>query len=220
MANIITIAYTTEGSTDKRFLESIIKKTFEEIAIKCEGSIEVYDPVYIKPNKNGTFIDNAELLLKEAFEIGSNVVCFHIDADDTNDHAVFQYKVEPINDLIEILGDDICKNVVSIVPVRMSEAWMLADKILLKEEIGTVKTDAQLNINKHSETIADPKELIVEALRIAQDNLPKRRNRITINELYQPIGQRVSIIELEKLPSFQKFKASVEAAFIKLNFLH
>lgn len=220
MGNIITIAYTTEGSTDKRFLESVIRKTFEEVALKCEGSIEVYDPVYIELAKSGTFIHDMELLLKDAFKIGSNVVCFHADADNKNDHDVFQYKIEPLNSLLEKLGNDTCKNIVSIVPIRMSEAWMLADKKLLKEEIGTTISDIELNINKQPEAVADPKEVIIEALRIAQDHLPKRRNRITISELYQPIGQSISITELDKLSSFRKFKSSVENAFIKLNFLY
>lgn len=220
MGNIITIAYTTEGSTDKRFLESIIKKTFEEVALKCDTSIEVYEPVYIKSVKTGTFINDVELLLKEASKIGSNVVCFHADADDKDDRNVLQYKIEPIISLVENLGSDSCKNIVSIVPIRMSEAWMLADKKLLKEEIGTNKSDIELNINKYPEAIADPKEVIIEALRIAQDHLPKRRNRITISDLYQPIGQKISINELENLSSFTRFRSSVELAFITLNYLH
>lgn len=220
MSNIITIAYTTEGTTDQRFLGSIIKKTFEEIAVECEGSIEVYDPIYIKSAKTGSFINNMKLLATEAFKIGSNVICIHFDADDYNDYNVFNFKINPMCSVIELLGDDACKNIVSIVPVTMSEAWMLADKKLFKEEIGTTKTNAELNINKQPETIADPKAVIVEALKIAQDHLPKRRNRITINELYQPIGQNISINELEKLASFTKFKLSVRAAFVKLNYLY
>ncbi|RYX83698.1 hypothetical protein EON73_03730, partial [bacterium] len=109
MSNIVTIAYTTEGSTDRRFLESIIKKTFEEVAFKCLGSVEVYDPVYIRTAKSGTFIGDIELLLKEAFKIGINIVCFHVDADDKTDHNVFHHKIEPIGFLLEKLGDDACK---------------------------------------------------------------------------------------------------------------
>ena len=52
MANILTIAYTTEGSTDERFLNTIIKKVFEEVAFECDGVIEVYDPVFLNFPQN------------------------------------------------------------------------------------------------------------------------------------------------------------------------
>jgi hypothetical protein len=45
MANILTIAYTTEGTTDERFLKSIISKVFEDAAFDCESQIEIFDPV-------------------------------------------------------------------------------------------------------------------------------------------------------------------------------
>lgn len=46
----MTIAYATEGSTDQRFLHHVIRKTFEEVALECAGSIEVYEPVFLKAN--------------------------------------------------------------------------------------------------------------------------------------------------------------------------
>ncbi|MCO6491039.1 MAG: hypothetical protein J5I98_21660 [Phaeodactylibacter sp.] len=45
MSNIVTIGFVTEGTTDVRFLENIIKRAFEEIAFDCSGEIEVYDPI-------------------------------------------------------------------------------------------------------------------------------------------------------------------------------
>lgn len=220
MSNIVTIAYSTEGTTDKRFLESIIKKTFEEVAFGCDGAIEVYDPVYIKAPKSGSFIDDMEFLSKEAHNIGSNVFCIHIDSDDQNDANVIDFKINPLVSAINMLGNDACKNIVAIVPIRMSEAWMLADKDLLKEEMNTTKSNAELGIHRAPESVADPKQLIIDAIRISQEHLPKRRNRLTIGELYQPVGQNISIDYLDKLVSFRKFKSSIEEAFRRLNFLH
>ncbi len=220
MSNIITIAYTTEGATDQRFLESIIRKTFEEVALTCKGEIEVFDPVYIELKKNMNFIENIKNLAITALNIGINVFCIHADSDNISDEHVFKHKIVPAVQAVNTLPvDKACNNLVAIVPVRMSEAWMLADTDLLKEEFNTTKTDSELFININPETIADPKAVIEKALQLAQDHLPQRRNRIIIGELYQPLGQKIQLNKLEQLSSFKKFKLSVEDAFRKLNYL-
>lgn len=221
MSNIVTIAYTTEGSTDQRFLESIILKTFEEVALKCETEIEVFNPIYIKSNKTKGFVENICSISIKALNTGINVLCIHTDADDVNNEHVLTHKVLPAIKAVNLLPNNkACKNLVAVIPVQMSEAWMLADKQLFKEELNTTKTDAELNINKDPEAIANPKSIIEIALQVSQAHLSKRRNRLTIGELYQPIGQKISISKLEELDSFRKFKISVENAFKELNYLH
>ncbi len=220
MSNILTIAYSAEGNTDQRFLESIIKRTFEEIAFKCDGIIEVFDPIYIKLDKRDGFISAVCLAALQAFKDGINVLCIHADADSYSDNEVAQNKIIPAFDAIAKLDTNACKNLVAIIPVQMSEAWMLADKELLKEEIDTIKSNEDLGLTRAPETISDPKETIKTAIRNAQKDSSKRRDRISINELYQPIGQKISLDKLESLPSFVKFKCAVEDAFKKLNYLH
>lgn len=221
MSNILTIAYTTEGSTDQRFLKSIIIKVFEEVAFGCEGSIDVFDPVFIRLPKKDDFVSNLLAVAAEAHKIGINVLCVHVDADNNSDEQVTHFKVNPAFSAIENQNDNIsCKNLVAIIPIHMTEAWMLADKDLLKDEIGTDMSNADLGINRTPESIADPKKYIESALNIAQAHLPKRREKIHIEDLYQPIGQKVAIGKLEVLPSFNKFKLSVEEALRKLNFLN
>ncbi|MDO9111380.1 MAG: hypothetical protein Q7U40_12035, partial [Desulfatirhabdiaceae bacterium] len=63
-------------------------------------------------------------------------------------------------------------------------------------------------------------QAIENAIRIGRHNLPKRRrHKLTIAELYAPIGQKIILNSLEKLPSYQKFKEAVRGAFINLNYL-
>lgn len=220
MANILTIAYTTEGSTDERFLENIIRNTFEELALKCDSLIEVYNPTFIRFPHPSTFVDGVISVAKLAFEIGMNILCIHVDADDSNDINVHKYKLLPAQEGINTEDHQkICKNIATIIPVYMTEAWMLADKGLFKEEIGTNKSDEDLGINKVPEGIGNPKKIIEDALIVAQSHLPQRRNRITISDLYQPIGQKITIDHLENLESFRKFKLSAEDALRNLNYL-
>lgn len=116
--------------------------------------------------------------------------------------------------------DSVCKNLVAVVPVQMTEAWMLSDTSLLKKEIGTDKTDVELCIEKHPERYNDPKEVIRNAIRIGRQEFSRRsRHKLSIEELYAPIGQKISLASLETLPSYQKFRKTVRNSFKMMNLL-
>ena len=88
MSNILTIAYTVEGSTDQSFLQNIIRKTFEEVALNCKGLIEVYEPVFIKFDWRKGFAEDILSLSAQVFRIGINIFCIHVDADNATDEVV------------------------------------------------------------------------------------------------------------------------------------
>lgn len=218
----IIIGFTTEGPTDVRFLESIIQRSFEDIAFECAGQVEILPVQYVE-KRDGDFITAVRYCSQQAEKRGITVLCVHTDADDRTDIRAFDFKINPAFTAIDndVQEEHLCKNLVAIVPVQMIEAWMLSDKELLKAEIGTGKNDEDLGINRSPEIYADPKEAIKTAIRIARQGLTNRRRRdLTIAELYLPIGQKISLTTLERLPSYQKFKEAVRDAFRKLNYLH
>ena len=97
---------------------------------------------------------------------------------------------------------------------------MLADTSLLKKQIGTEMKDFDLGIHRAPESIADPKQAVEEAIQKARQILPKRKRReLKIGELYQPIGQVISLKALSALPSYQKFETNVRSAFRELKLL-
>jgi hypothetical protein len=220
MSNIVTVGYVAEGSTDRRFLETIIAKTVEEVALTCDGQIDVYDPIYLKTPKSDNFVDLVIQAARLAFDSGISILCVHTDADHSDDSLALGNKINPAIEANTQIYDPTCKIIVPIIPVTMSESWMLADTELLRDEMGTGLTNEALNINVHPEEVNNPKALIENALRIAQANLPQRRFKLTISELYQPIGQKIQIDKLNQLQSFKKFRASLENAFRQLNYLH
>lgn len=221
MSKQIIIGFTTEGTTDFRFLENIIQRSFEKVAfVECSGQVEVLPVQYIK-KESGSFVEMVKKYAHEAEKRGIIVLCVHADADDTTDTGKFNSKIDPAFSAVnQMQGQHICKNLVAIVPVQMSEAWMLSDKGLLQSEIGTGKSDDDLGIQKFPEVYVNPKEVIEEAIRRARQDLTQRRRRkLTIAELYSPIGQKVNLNTLENLPSYQKFKEAVRGAFRKSNYL-
>jgi hypothetical protein len=219
--NILIIGFTSEGSTDVRFLESIIRRTFEAVACECEGDIQIYDVQHL-PTEGNTFTDEVLRAAQKAENNGVMVLCVHADADDDIDANVQKNKIKPAFEAVAMQNERLCKNLVAIIPVRMTEAWMLADKELLKQEIGTHKSDSELGLARRAETIADPKAAIENAIRITfEDSTRRKRNRsLDISELYLPMGQKLSLEKLALLPSYVKFRNAVREAFVKLNYLH
>ena len=220
MSKQIIIGFTTEGTTDVRFLESVVQRSFEAVALECSEQIEVFPVLYIE-KQTGDFVQVVKTYAREAEKRGVMVLCVHTDADDATDAKTFNSKIIPAFTAVLNTNDDLCKNLVAIVPIQMTEAWMLSDKNLIKFEIGTDKSDVELGIDKFPEVYSNPKQVLEDAIRIARQDLTKRRRReLTIAELYSPIGHKLALNSLENLSSYQKFKEAVRWAFRKLNYLH
>ncbi|NTW26020.1 MAG: DUF4276 family protein [Lentimicrobium sp.] len=216
----IIIGLSAEGRTDVRFLKSIIQRSFEMIAFECEGQIEVF-PVQFIEKERGDFQEAIIKCGQQAVKRGVMVLCVHCDADAKEDSEIFKNKIGPsFSRICNTEGQSVCKILVPIIPVAMTEAWMLSDTELLKSEIGTDKSNAELGIDKFPEYYSDPKECIENAIRISRQNLTRRRRKeLTISELYLSVGQQVSLKMLDKLPSYCKFKDSIRHAFRELNYL-
>lgn len=222
MGKQIFVGLTTEGTTDIRFLEHVVRRTFEDVAFDCPQDVEVY--LYVIPSlKIGKsfpqYVKDTARLAWEMYGVMSLAV--HTDADRDSYEQRVANKIVPARKELEALDEEkCCKLLTPVIPVRMMEAWMLADKKIFKEEIGTDLSDATLGIERDPEVMPDPKNVIEEAIRIATDGLPKRRSRPTIAELYEVIGNAISTDALMSLPSYRKFKEEVRETFRCLGYMH
>jgi len=223
MARQIFIGLMREGTTDQLFLKSIIERTFDDIKFECNTDIDIFDIEEIKTSTGTTFNEKVlESASKGLENFGMMILCVHADADNKELEATYRNKIFPA--LVELEAKEsnkYCKIVVALVPIQETEAWMLADKELLKQEIGTDKSDNELLFNRDPELIANPKEVIENAIRIAREGYPKRRRKdLTISELYLPIGQSLDLEKLETFCSYQDFKTNIKEAFRQLNLLN
>lgn len=211
MANYLLIGLYTEGDTDIRFLESIVRRTYEAVAFDGRGDIDI-DVCTLNIHKIGLgFVGQVKKAAKEGLRSsGIRILCIHTDADSNNDALTFEHKIEPARLAVSELEDsEGCKVCSFVVPVYMTEAWMLADKALLKKQIGTELSDFDLGINGKAEEISQPKARIENAIRIAREGLRQRlRHKLSIAELYLPIGQQIPLERLAELPSYLKFRDS------------
>ena len=210
----IIIALATEGSSDHRFLPNIIQRTFERVAFDDEQEIEIFDPICLPQISGENIREKAKKYAIQAVEKGAMVLCFHADADDKD---VFKERINPAFNAIKSDKGDLCKNLVAIVPIQMTEAWMLADKELLKKQLCTDKSDSELAIDKHPESFRNPKETIKNAINKAREGITKRyRNKLKIDDLYSPLGTKIPLSKLESLSSYKKFEKAVRDIFPQL----
>ena len=221
MNRIIFAGLFTEGSTDIRFLESIVKRTLDELAYDCKGQIET-DLLTLEVDKIGLgFVEQVEKASKKGLQdYGISILCVHTDADNAL-KRIIRTKIKPVLDDIKNYTDINCKNIVFIVPVQMVESWMLADKDLFKAQINSDKSNIELGINQNPEHLTDPKHTIENAIRIAKADMTKRKRGkgISISDLYQILGQKIELDVLCNLPSYMKFKEGLNQALQQLNYV-
>ncbi len=219
MTKQLIIGLIGEGPTDYRFLNSIVRRTFETIALECSSDLEILDIQNIKSSKANFVEDMLAASINGYQEKGLSILCIHSDADAKNDKAVFQHKISPAVKCIKEFKGVNCKTVVPIVPITMTESWMIADDHLFKNEVGTNLSYQQLGLTGKSETLNDPKQNLLAAIRRVIEDNPRRKG-LKLGELYLPIGQKADLNKLATLASYQKFAQAVRFAFIALNLIH
>ena len=97
---------------------------------------------------------------------------------------------------------------------------MLADRQLLRTEIGTDMSDTELRINHPPESFANPKQVISDAIVTARAGLTKRRRKeLSISDLYLPIGEQLSLDQLKNLSSYANFRNNLENSFRQMNLM-
>lgn len=222
MAIQLYIGFTVEGTTDTRFLSQVIQNVFEDLAFECRTDVIIEDVKIITVPKT-TFVETiCHAANKALTDYGMSILCVHVDADARTIDDVLLNKISPLYHELENLDHDkYCKNIVPIIPIQMTEAWMLADKELLKIKIGALgKRDIDLDLHREPESYNDPKRTIENAIRIAQaERTRRRRYDLTISDLYDELGQSVPLDKLRAIPSFREFEENVRTSLRTLGYI-
>ena len=88
------IALATEGSTDTRFLSSIVKRTIENVCFESQQNIEIFDPVTF-PQRGDNIQKKALNSINIALKSGASILFFHTDADASTDNRAFSERINP-----------------------------------------------------------------------------------------------------------------------------
>jgi hypothetical protein len=210
------IGLIAEGTTDVRFLKNVIYKSIQELSWSCDNQVDIFDIQEVTA-EGDSFVNKMLAASKNACQTyGISVLCIHADSDASTMDTVMQNKFEPFfSALKDMSEDEYCKHIIPTIPIQMIESWMLADKELLKRLINAKDmSDADLGLDRAPESYADPKSAIENAIRRAMAEQPKKkRNLVGISDLYEILGNRLSLERLRTIPSFAKFEENVIIVF-------
>ncbi len=130
-----------------------------------------------------------------------DVLFVHRDAEN-------QSRTSRLNEINDALEGSV-NGFVPIIPVRMSESWMLSDIAAIRAAAGNPNGRVRLNIpNKGQwEKISDPKEVLFSALRDATEKVGRQLTKFNPHRQRSRVTELTSdFSELRGLPSFDFFE--------------
>ena len=106
--------------------------------------------------------------------------------------------------------DDVIFNFICVVPVRMTEAWLLFDRDAIRQAAGNPNGTVPLQLPRLSdiESLPDPKRVLHRALRTAKEYGTRRRKRFDVNKAVQRVPKCIE--DFSPLRSLSAFIALEE----------
>lgn len=222
--NSLMVAFYGEGTTDERFLPSVIRRTAETILCERQtGETLVAEPFVVDRRAVNTNHEHRTDRILEAARRCANfhALVVHTDADGPTWEVACQQRFKPGEDQVAQAvsdGETVCAELVPIIPIRMTEAWLLADPEALLSVIGTEVEARALGIPTRArlvERVRDPKQKLEGVLRACRTN--RGRRRISLGTLYEPLGRRVSLERLALVPAYQQFVQDLTDTLVALS---
>jgi hypothetical protein len=108
---------------------------------------------------------------------------------------------------------------VAVVPVRMTESWLLLDEALIREVAGNPRGSARLDLPSpaRAESISDPKALLRDSLLAASETTGRRRKivRARFGEQRRQLLERLDPDgPVREVPSWRRFVDDVRTAVL------
>jgi hypothetical protein len=220
--NSLVLALYAEGRTDERFLPIVIQRTAEQIlAQRGSQVVDVPAPTVLEGSMDRKPSRRAERILEAArCAHGYHALIVHADADHPTPERALEERIEPGLDLVRRSQKAVCEQVIPIVPVQMTEAWMLVDSGALCEVIGTNVDAASLGLPQHArqvESDAAPKRTLNRAIQNALAGRPRRRRRLEVGTLYEPLARQIRLARLSGIPSYARFAGDLTDLLLRLH---
>jgi len=192
----------SDGTSD-RLLINPIDWVFRQKGVQTKGRWLDFS----KPEFQSKTLEGKLSLAKQLYtEI--DFIIIHRDAEN---QPIDKRKSE-INDVINKASIEL--NITArIVPIRMSEAWLLIDESAIRRAAGKPSGKIPLGLPKIKklEQISDPKDLLKEYLLKASELSGRKRNQFDFNNARQLVSQFIiDFTPLRSLVSFTNFESEID----------
>ncbi len=214
----LVVGLFSEGPTDRRFLPRIVYRTLLGIVqAEAARAVELQEDIvaYIeKPNA-----ERAELVCRDRESVDLFVI--HADASRS---LVDQIEARLIGQ-VRASARAACAmteaRIVPLIPVRETEAWMLADPDAVARVFGFSAWPERVAVSwypERAETVEDPKRTLTEAVRALFGG--RKARRVPGPEgLFDQIAEEIDLRRLARLPSYQRFEADLRSGLGALGIL-
>ena len=128
----------------------------------------------------------------------SEILFVHRDSDAENPH-------KRTLEILSAVKHATPTKLVCVVPVRMTETWLLTQDVPIRRAAGNPHGTIALNLPplKKLETLIDPKETLFQCLRIAKDGSSRQMHKFIPEQHRHKVGENTTdLSKLRLLPSF------------------
>lgn len=198
----ITIALYAEGTTDYRFLPEIIISELEYLLMERNVEYEIFPCLSPIRNPDGSFIERMKYMETEYEQ--QHLIFIHQDSDSRGNNDVLSTRWQPWSTCAENIS-----KWVPIIPVQMTEAWMLCDRDAICDSLGieVAQYDAVMN-GRQVEMMADPKQKLRQLAQLSDSR--------SLSSAYELLSSRIS---RDRLLALNSYKAFVDDLDLALNFV-
>jgi hypothetical protein len=221
----VMLALYAEGSTDGKFLPQIIQRTTKVILSQHDRydiEVPLPDCIWEKPAK---VAKRVECILHIARKTaGYHALIIHSDGDDRGHEQTVVELFQPGKNhvLSASMHESVCVDLVPLIPVRMTEAWMLADPDALCTVLGKKGDARTLGVPIKAKLVEkefNPKTTLDHVIKRAYPNTSNSKRQEIKHDLYKELGSKISLKRLSEVPSYQQFVEDLTATLRMLNFI-
>ena len=140
-----------------------------------------------------------------------DVLFVHRDAEAQDPQNRYEEIAEAVKALAES-GADVPH--VCVVPVRMTEAWLLFDETAIRRAAGNPNGTVNLDLPpvERAEQLPDPKDMLITAIRTASDLAARRLKKLNVPQCRLRVAELIrDFTPLRRLPAFRRLEDDVAA---------
>lgn len=207
---MLVFGFCGEGIADYKFTLEVARRTVQDL-LPAEDVLPI--PIeHIEGTQEERIIYFAERTN------GYHMAFVHLDADGRTRDRAYAERFYPGYQQVQARNAGVNKALVPIIPIKMTEAWMLADFEAFRDITGTRKTADQLSFpsRPHQAETLDAKQIFESAVRNAR---PGRRRQLTPKDIYFPLAEVVNLALLRHVPAFKAFESDLKDTLVQLNYV-
>lgn len=202
---VLTFTVVGDGTSDRVFT-SIFEWLLGGKLGETPFVVNMAERIHCPSNKLADRVQSAQ----KAYP--SDVILIHRDSEN----APWRDRVNEIENAVSGLG---LKYWIPVVPVRMTEAWILADSNAIRRAAGNPmgNSDLQLPVRARWESDPDPKQKLFTALRISSELTGRRLQKFNVHTARARIASLIDNFGyLRGLESFDDFEMKLDLVLDRL----